>query len=279
MNRREFLKQTGIGGATALGALAVSPLAEAARLPDYEGLEDGFFNQKERIALAGLCDSILPKSAQMGAVEYIEQLLTAFDYDPPRIFAGGPYSGRRPFWKEGVPSSVYPENEFKRFVPLTRLQEKAWRWRIYGGPEFETHYLMGPGTITNYRKLVKDAVGSTIKWLPGNLLKKSKKAYGLVLYFQDDKFKKLLNELVVEAAFSPPEYGGNKNLMGWKVANFEGDSAPLGFARFNETTGKLVEFAEESLTGPNPQPEKNPIGFFMRLFLKAVTIFQHGKEG
>ena len=136
MNRREFLKQTGIGGATALGALAVSPLAEAARLPDYEGLEDGFFSQKERIALAGLCDSILPKSAQMGAVEYIEQLLTAFDHDPPRIFAGGPYSGRRPFWKEGVPSAIYPENEFKRFVPLTRLQEKAWRWRIYGGPEF-----------------------------------------------------------------------------------------------------------------------------------------------
>ena len=36
-----------------------------------------------------------PGAAALGAVDYIDGLLGAFASDPPRIFAGGPFSGRQ----------------------------------------------------------------------------------------------------------------------------------------------------------------------------------------
>ena len=35
-----------------------------------------------------------PDGAEMGAVDYIDTLLGAFTFTPPRIWAGGPFSGR-----------------------------------------------------------------------------------------------------------------------------------------------------------------------------------------
>ena len=62
-----------------------------------------------------------------------EQLLTAFDSDPPRPFAAGPFSDRNPIpTDDGLPSQVQPENGFLSFLPLTRTQELAWRLEIYG---------------------------------------------------------------------------------------------------------------------------------------------------
>ena len=43
----------------------------------------------ERAALATLVDELIPGAAALGAVDYLEQLLTALDHDPPRLWAGG----------------------------------------------------------------------------------------------------------------------------------------------------------------------------------------------
>src|SRR5438552_2802844 len=60
-----------------------------------------YFTDDERKALGALADAIIPPDGDpggkdLGAVPYLEQLLTAFESDPPKVFAGGPFSGRAP---------------------------------------------------------------------------------------------------------------------------------------------------------------------------------------
>ena len=54
-------------------------------------------------------------------------------------------------------------------------------------------------------------------------------------------FRQTFAELVVEAAFAAPEYGGNGTLAGWKLIHFEGDVQPLGYSVFDEAANAYVE--------------------------------------
>src|SRR6185503_2633081 len=62
-----------------------------------------------------------PGARALGVADYIDALLGAFTFDPPRIWAGGPFSGR-----------AGGEASFEKFLPLSRLEELAWRTRIEG---------------------------------------------------------------------------------------------------------------------------------------------------
>jgi hypothetical protein len=46
------------------------------------------FAEDERSRIADALDAQVPGAAALGAVEYVENLLTAFDHDPPRLWAG-----------------------------------------------------------------------------------------------------------------------------------------------------------------------------------------------
>jgi hypothetical protein len=46
------------------------------------------FGDPERARIAAALDRQVPGSAGLGAVEYVENLLTALDEDPPRVWAG-----------------------------------------------------------------------------------------------------------------------------------------------------------------------------------------------
>lgn len=46
------------------------------------------FEDGARAAIAAALDEQVPGASELGAVAYVERLLTAFDYDPPRIWAG-----------------------------------------------------------------------------------------------------------------------------------------------------------------------------------------------
>ena len=105
----------------------------------YAAKRGRFFTGAERKTLGALVESVFPAdadpgAAKLGVVDYVEQLLTAFDHSPARIYAGGPYSGRNPFidYDRGRPSKRRPKNRFKRFVEPTRLQSLYWRWQILG---------------------------------------------------------------------------------------------------------------------------------------------------
>jgi hypothetical protein len=40
-------------------------------------------------------DELSPGAGEAGGADYVDQLLGAFEFDPPRIWAGGPFSGRK----------------------------------------------------------------------------------------------------------------------------------------------------------------------------------------
>jgi hypothetical protein len=59
-------------------------------------------------------DEQVPGASALGAVDYVERLLTALDHDPPRIWAApGPWAGDGPRWLE-----------------LGPWERHAWRERI-----------------------------------------------------------------------------------------------------------------------------------------------------
>src|SRR5215468_6027296 len=132
LGRRQFLQALGM----VVSALAV-PWTGARRA--WARANGRFFTASERATLEALVDRIIPPDQDpgaraLGAAEYIETLLTAFDHHPPRIFAGGPFSGRAPFADErtGRPSHRRPRDDFRRFIPLSRLEELRWRAELFG---------------------------------------------------------------------------------------------------------------------------------------------------
>ncbi|MEJ7584664.1 MAG: hypothetical protein WKF43_11405, partial [Acidimicrobiales bacterium] len=81
----------------------------------------------EHRVLAAALDRVLPADADSpgagsaGGADYVDLLLGAFSFDPPRIWAGGPFSGRH----GGT-------GRFDQWLDLGPTEELAWRMRIEG---------------------------------------------------------------------------------------------------------------------------------------------------
>ncbi len=152
-----------------------------------------------------------PGAAALGAVDYIDGLLGAFEYDPPRIFAGGPFSGRA-----GGTAS------FADFLPLRPLEELAWRTRIEGSQGRPEREFNGPvrGWQEQYRDGV-DALGTDFAEVDGDEQNRRLAAAA--------EFRALLYGHCNEACYGAPEYGGNRGGQGWAAINFPGDTQPRGF--------------------------------------------------
>jgi len=89
-----------------------------------------YFTIDERALIAEALDAQVPGAAALGAVAYVERLLTALDHDPPRIWAAPglqPSEGRR--WLELGP--------WERHAWSTRLEDlkSVYRRVIAGDPE------------------------------------------------------------------------------------------------------------------------------------------------
>src|SRR5262249_11783235 len=132
LGRRQFLQALGVF----LAALA-APITRVERA--WAARRGKYFTAHERATLAAYVDRIIPPdddpgAKALGVPQYIEGLLTALDGGTPRVFAGGPYSGRRPFPdnNRGVPGKRRPKDSFRHFLPLTRLQALAWRADLFG---------------------------------------------------------------------------------------------------------------------------------------------------
>ncbi|MHB8330363.1 MAG: gluconate 2-dehydrogenase subunit 3 family protein [Acidimicrobiales bacterium] len=85
-----------------------------------------WLTEAEYRTLGAACDRLIPADDTAGALlagvaDYIDAMLGAFVVDPPRIWAGGPTSGRH-----GGEAAF---DEFHRLAPLDEL---AWRTRIEG---------------------------------------------------------------------------------------------------------------------------------------------------
>ncbi len=274
LRRREFLKALG-----AAAVVAAVPWTWVER--SWAARRGRFFTRQERATLEALADSILPPDADPGASDlgvgrYIEGLLTAFDHRVPRLYAGGPFSGRQPFidYARGRPSRRRPKNAFKRFVRPTRLQALYWRWQIVGtaGLSAADRALVAPldaqagGPLPGLRDLYRDglarldALSRTEEGAAFAELAPDARARVRDVALRtfprperrDRNFIQLVTRHTLEGAFAAPEYGGNHRQLGWKMLGREGDSQPLGYALYSRRAGGYRERPDQPLSTPDP---------------------------
>ncbi|MGA8847317.1 MAG: gluconate 2-dehydrogenase subunit 3 family protein [Nocardioides sp.] len=225
VSRRALLASTsGLGAVAVLGtgtnaiALPVGP--HRAR----------FLAAAELATLRGVVDRVVPgrpEDTVDGAVtarvhHAIDSLLGAFDTDPPRIYAGGPFSLR----------GGAKVNHFADFIELDEYERLAWRLRLHGSrgrarlerngptPGFRRVYRLG------LRRLEASVPGFAT--LPGP-------ARDLALRSSNDPAVLAMLDVAVphtfEFLFGAPEYGGNHRQSGWKAIGFDGDRQPRGYTR------------------------------------------------
>ena len=176
-----------------------------------------FFSADEFRVLEAACARLIPTDEDPGALEagvadYIDGFLGAFSFDPPRIWAGGAFSGR-----------FGGEAGFTRFTPLAPLDELAWRTRLEGSLGRPEREFNGPvvGYQERYRKGLA-ALGADFADAGAEEQDRRLKA--------DPEFTDLLYEHACEGMYGAPEYGGNRALVGWRYIDFAGDVQPRGYS-------------------------------------------------
>ncbi|HUJ63098.1 MAG TPA: gluconate 2-dehydrogenase subunit 3 family protein [Kofleriaceae bacterium] len=266
ITRRRFVKL--VGGAA---ALATVPLPGC--LGDDQKLPRGVFFDEHQWATIDLATDLIVPSApdHMGArdalaVRYIDQLLSAFEQfpSPPKVFGGGPYSGRQPFPDgAGNPGDPVGDDNFREFVPLSRVKAIAWQMRVYGsaattGGTFNDA-LLGP--TLGYQDLYTEGIFQLDQLAaqlephapPFRLVSADNRRLALDMVAQSyPGFYQALLEHTLEGMFGAPEYGGNAKLVGWTLTQFDGDSAPLGHAFYDTATGAYIDRADQPTASPSP---------------------------
>ena len=243
LTRRELIRL--LGGAAVVAAIP--------GCTDPKPIATGPFTIAQRATLSAFADVILPPDddpggAQLGAVEYIERFVTIFDVDgTPPVFAGGPFSGRSTL------PGVTIANDWLQFIELDRVSLAAWQQRV---------------------SAMRDALVAGLD-TAGDTTGKTADEIASLFNGQDDAFKDLIIDLVIEGCFCAPEYGGNLGLAGWKLCHFEGDSLPLGYSRWNGE--KYIERAEAPLTTENPGEDPAPIDGDVDTLMKEVVAFLGGR--
>ncbi len=287
LGRRELIRWLGaVAAAQALPACDSSGTVVPMPKPPPGPPQASFFTETQKNALAALADYLVPPDkdpggAELGVVTYVESLLTALDGKTEMVFAGGPYSGRKPFaTADGAPSTSFPPDSFKTFVPLDRYRQAAWKTRLFGssatpGGPLNVSVL---GMVTGMRDQVKQALDTAAAATSTPLSAMSsaadrQKAFD-ALAASD---KTLITELVIEGCFSTPEYGGNANMAGFKMCNFPGDVQPLGYSLFDEKTGKYNELPDAPVSTADPGPDPDPMDDRTRSLLKTLITITGGK--
>ena len=279
------------GGGVAVGTLVPVNIIACGDSPP---VQTGFFTDAERAALGALANAVLPPDdtpggKDLGAVAYIEKLLTAFDAadatHPPAIFAGGPFSGRMPFADDqGLPSTNFPPNSFANFLFLDRVKDAGWRLAILGptalpgGQPNANIPEVAPivGLRDQMKQGLADAIKGSVDLGYGELATLSQDDLIAYLNKLPSEFHDLIIDLVQQACFCPPEYGGNANLAGWKLAHFEGDPQPLGYSVWSTAQNKYVERADAPMSTPNasdPEPLTPDVVAFIDTVITAFPTY------
>ena len=177
-----------------------------------------WFSDSEFATLRAACAQMLPSGPdgpgadEAGVADYIDAFLGAFTFDPPRIWAGGPTSGR-----------MGGDARFATFHRLSALDELAWRMRIEGSmgrPEREFN-----GPVVGLQECYRDglaALGEDFTEVDGSEQRRRLRAGAT--------FCALLWEHCCEGLYGAPEYGGNRDGVGWAAIGRDGDVQPRGFS-------------------------------------------------
>jgi hypothetical protein len=176
-----------------------------------------FLTEHEYTVVTRCADVMLPPHGDFpgggvaGTAEYVDRTLGAFDFDPPRIWAGGPYSGR-----------FGGDARFSEFLALSRLEELAWRTRIEGSRGIAEREWNGP--VRGWQEIYRDGIAALGAGFLDRDGADQEAALAVVPEFAD-----LLFEHACEACYGAPEYGGNRDLAAWRAIGYAGDVQPRGW--------------------------------------------------
>jgi len=176
-----------------------------------------WFTDSEYAVVSAASARLIPPDETVGAVEagvpdYIDRLLGAFRFDPPRIWAGGPTSGR-----------FGGEPAFASFHRLGPLDELAWRIRIEGSQGIPAREFNGP--VVGWQERYRIGIAA----LGEDFCELEAEAQDERLRAQPD-FVKLLYGHCCEGMYGAPEYGGNRHASAWSAIGFPGDVQPRGWS-------------------------------------------------
>lgn len=189
-----------------------------------------FFSEAELTIVAAAVDRLIPPddagcpgAAAAGVPDYIDTFLGAFTFDPPRIFAGGPFSGR---WGG--------ERSFDNWLPLGPMEELAWRTRIEGsGGRSEREF---NGEVLGLQQIYGDgleALGADFAEVDG--AEQDRRLAAL------PEFKRLLYQHACEGMYGDPVYRGNRDEVGWKMIGWLGDIQPRGYTDVEVSSREKLE--------------------------------------
>jgi len=100
-----------------------------------------------------------------------------------------------------------------RFVTLDPVARIAWRRRL-----------------TDWQKQYRQGIASLDKLAGGDFTKAPATRQDKILTMSSvSSFASLLFEHTIEGLYAAPEYGGNRDLAGWKDIGFPGDIQPRGY--------------------------------------------------
>ncbi|WP_372789503.1 gluconate 2-dehydrogenase subunit 3 family protein [Paraconexibacter sp.] len=228
--RREALRTT--GGMT-LAVLAGSMLGEGGVAVAVEPGRAAYLDETELATLRAAVDVFIPADQDGGAVaagcaEAIDALLGAFSVTPPRIYAGGPFSDR----------AGATRNDFARFLKLDRYEERAWRLRIEGSGGRAMLERNGP--VKGWQRIYREGLAALAD---EGFAGRSRLERERVLRGGGNAAVGALVEIAWphtwQFFYGAPEYGGNRDLVGWKVASWDGDVHPRGWTREEVESGPI----------------------------------------
>jgi Gluconate 2-dehydrogenase subunit 3 len=183
-----------------------------------------FLTEHEFDVVARAADRLLcahgefPGAAASGVADYVDLTLGAFAFDPPRIWAGGPFSGRHG-----------GEAGFEQFLAPSRVEELAWRTRLEGSRGMPDREWNGP--VRGWQEIYREGIAQLGEDFPGLTADEQDAALARV-----PELRQLLFEHACEASYGAPEYGGNRGLVGWRAIGYAGDVQPRGWSD-DEVTG------------------------------------------
>jgi hypothetical protein len=129
------------------------------------------------------------------------------------------------------------------FIALDPVRTIAWRRRL-----------------TGWQQQYRDGIATLDRLAGGDFTKASRADQDKILARADvGPFRSLLFEHTIEGLYSVPEYGGNRDLVGWKDISYPGDIQPRGYT------------AEETSRSDGPDPvDQTPVVAEVLKFLGVV---------
>lgn len=250
-----------------------------------------FFTPDERAVIEQLGAVVVPEDQTVGAlatdaVEYIDRYLAAFDAKVPTLFRGGPSSGREPFpdAETGGPSGKFPDDAFLDVLPPTRLQELSFRIELLGSASVPNGDINAPivpstpGLQALYRSAIESMNAYARQQGAADFLALDDDGKLAAFAATDQEFRDAYLENLAEGMFGAPEYGGNRDTVGWRDYTYDGDSQPLGHTFYDERTDSLTDRPDQPNQTLDPNRPNDGLEPDVESFINAVALSQGGKR-